>query len=94
MSELRTNQTMISICEQTANLLINSSYTLSDEEKDCAIRVLTPALFNEICEERKTLQLCSNLKCVRVATNQSKPLSLLKRQKEKPEFLFCIDFQC
>jgi len=54
MSELRTNQTMISICEQTANLLVNSSYRLTDDEKDCAIRVLTPSLFSEICEERKT----------------------------------------
>lgn len=96
MTELRTNQTMISVCESVAKLLVNNSYPLTEDEKECAIRVLNASLFSDICEERKANQLCSNLKCAFDCVIQPKPASLLRKMKgeAKTTQSFCENPLC
>ena len=94
ISELRANYTMNSICEQVSQLLVSTTYTLSQDEKEVAVKVLTPTIFDELVEERKAQKLCSNLKCARPCKVQSGPYSLLKKAKNAQAFGFCDDLKC
>lgn len=63
MADLKTNSALIKICERVCYLLTQTKYRLSDAEVESAVKVMNQTLFDEVLEERCSMNLCSNFKC-------------------------------